>query len=65
MKMSELKEKSVGELSELLMSSYQEELQLRMRQSDGEAAPKPHQYGQVRKKIARIKTIINQKNNVQ
>ena len=56
---AEFKSKSALELKELLSTLLREQFQLRMRQADSETAPKTHQYGQIRKNIARIKTLLN------
>ncbi len=60
MKASELRQKSVAELNEELTSLYREQFNLRMQQGSGQTA-RPDQFGKVRKNIARVKTILNEK----
>ena len=60
MKASELRGKSVKELGEELSSLYREQFNLRMQQGGGQTA-RPDQFGKVRKNIARVKTIMNEK----
>ena len=60
MKASELKEKSVDELNTELQGLLKEQFNLRMQSGTGQLA-KPHLIGQVRKNIARVKTVLNQK----
>ena len=60
MKASELKTKSVDELNQELVDLLREQFNLRMQAGTGQLA-KPHLIGQVRKNIARVKTVINQK----
>ncbi len=57
MKVSELKSKSKGELAEELLLLRREQFNLRMQQATGQLA-RPHEHKQVRKSIARVKTII-------
>ena len=57
---SELREKSVEELSEELVALRREQFNLRMQQATGELAQN-HQHRKVRKDIARVKTILNEK----
>ena len=60
MKASELRGKSVNELGEELTALYREQFNLRMQQGDQNA--RSDQVGKVRKNIARIKTVLNEKN---
>lgn len=60
MKASELKEKSVSELNEELTSLYKEQFNLRMQRGVGQS-PRPDQFSKVRKNIARIKTVLREK----
>lgn len=60
MKASELRGKSVKELGEELSSLYREQFNLRMQQGGGQNA-RPDQFGKVRKSIARVKTVLNEK----
>jgi len=61
MKASELRGKSVKELGEELTALYREQFNLRMQQGGGQNA-RPDQFGKVRKNIARVKTVLNEKN---
>ena len=60
MKASELREKSVEELTAELIESRKEQFSLRMQQSTGQLS-RPSEVKRVRRQIARIKTIINEK----
>ena len=60
MKASELREKSVEELTAELIESRKEQFGLRMQQSTGQLS-RPSDVKRVRRQIARIKTIINEK----
>ena len=60
MKASEVREKSVAELREELVALLKEQFSLRMQRGMGDS-PKPHLYRRVRRDIARVKTIISQK----
>lgn len=60
MKASELRQKNVSELGEELSSLYREQFNLRMQQGSGQTA-RPDQIRKVRKNIARVKTILNEK----
>ncbi len=60
MKASELRESSVTELQETLLDLRKEQFNLRMQQGTGQLS-RPHLMKQVRRDIARVKTIINQK----
>ena len=57
---TELREKSVDELDQELVSLYRERFNLRMQQGSGQDVA-PHDHKRVRRQIARIKTIINEK----
>jgi large subunit ribosomal protein L29 len=63
MNTSELREKSVTELNEELSGLLREQFNLRMQQGTGQLA-RPDQVKKVRRSIARIKTIINEKSRV-
>lgn len=56
----DLREKSVEELDGELTSLYREKFNLRMQQGSGQDV-KPHDHKRVRREIARVKTIINEK----
>jgi large subunit ribosomal protein L29 len=55
-----LKAKSPAELRDELLKLRREQFNLRMSAAAGQPA-KPNQFGLVRKSIARIKTVLNQK----
>ncbi|HAI96388.1 MAG: 50S ribosomal protein L29 [Cycloclasticus sp.] len=59
MKASELREKTVQELNELLLELRKEQFNLRMQEGTGQLN-QVHQFGLVRGDIARIKTILNE-----
>ena len=56
MKASELRNKSVAELQQELLSLRREQFALRLPRAPGQAV-KPDQFGKVRKSIARVKTV--------
>jgi large subunit ribosomal protein L29 len=56
MKASELRAKSAQDLTGELVSLRKELLALRLQRATGQA-PKPDQFGKVRKNIARLKTV--------
>ena len=56
MKASELRNKSVAELQQELLSLRREQFALRLQRATGQAV-KPDQFGKVRKNIARVKTV--------
>ena len=60
MKAQEIREKSVGELKEQLLELLREQFNLRMQASTGQLA-QSHLLRKVRRDIARVKTVINQK----
>jgi large subunit ribosomal protein L29 len=60
MKASELKEKSVEELKNELSGLLREQFNLRMQKGTGQLS-QPHRVSQVRRDIARVKTILNEK----
>ncbi|MFD2232010.1 MULTISPECIES: 50S ribosomal protein L29 [Alkalimarinus] len=60
MKANELREKSVEELNTELMSLLKEQFNLRMRKSTGQLN-QGHLLRNVRRDIARVKTVLNQK----
>ena len=63
-KVTELADKSVPELNEELSGLFREQFNLRMQKGSGQDV-KPHNYKRVRREIARIKTIIHQKQSVE
>ena len=60
MNMKELVNRSPIELKEELLKLRREQFNLRMANAAGQPA-KPDQFGKVRKSIARVKTVLNQK----
>lgn len=60
MKVSELREKSVAELQNELFERRKEQFNLRMQKATGQLA-RPDQLKKVRRDIARIKTVQNEK----
>ena len=60
MKASELKEKTVEQLQEELLNLRREQFNLRMQAATG-PLNQTHMMKQVRRDIARIKTILNEK----
>lgn len=60
MKASELREKSVDELNKELMELLREQFNLRMQKGTGQLA-RPHQMKEVRRNIARVKTVLRDK----
>ena len=60
MKASELKDKSVEDLNKDLIELAREQFNLRMQKGTGQLA-KPHLLKEVRRNIARVKTVLNQK----
>ena len=63
MKAADLREKSVDELNEELVALRREQFNLRMQHATGELTHN-QEHGRVRKDIARVKTIINEKKRV-
>lgn len=60
MKANELREKSVDELKNELLSLYKEQFNLRIQKGSGQS-PKTNLFKKVKLGIARIKTILNEK----
>jgi len=60
MKATELRQKTVEELNTELDGLQLQQFKLRMAKATGQLA-KTHQVGQVRKEIARIKTVLTEK----
>ncbi len=59
MKASELREKSASELKEEILGLLQEQFNLRMQRATGQMS-KPHRMKEIRRDIARIKTIMKE-----
>ena len=57
MNAKELRGKSAGELNEELLKLRREQFSLRMQRATGQAV-KPHDFGRVRRDIARLKTVM-------
>jgi len=60
MKASELRQKSVEELNKELHELLREQFNLRMQRGTGQLS-RPHQVKAVRRSIARVKTVLNEK----
>ncbi len=60
MKAKELREKTVGELNEFLIEKRREQFNMRMQSGSGQP-PRSHQFGEIRRDIARIKLVIGEK----
>ncbi len=60
MKASELRDKTVESLESELLERHKEQFNLRMQQATGQLA-RPDQMTRVRRDIARIKTVLNEK----
>jgi large subunit ribosomal protein L29 len=63
MKANELREKTVTELNEQLNTLYREQFTVRMQKSTGQLA-QTHLVGNIKKDIARVKTMITEKQNL-
>ena len=62
MKASELRDKQIDDLEKELVSLRKEQFNLRMLQGSGQMV-RPHLFGLAKKNIARVKTIITEKQN--
>ena len=60
MKANELRQKSSEELSKEMLALLKEQFNLRIQKGVGQS-PKPHLFKKVRRAIARIKTLLNEK----
>lgn len=60
MKSLELREKSLDELKQTLLQLMRQQFKLRMQKGIGEV-PSPHLFKQLRRSIARVKTILREK----
>ena len=60
MKVQDLRGKTDSELREELLSLLREQFNLRVQRATGQMA-KPHLFRQVRRSIARVKTVITEK----
>lgn len=61
MKASELREKSSDELQRELLELRREQFNLRMQEATGQLVH-THQFGQIRRNVARIKTVLREFN---
>ena len=59
MNAADLRNKSVDELNQELLDLRREQFNLRMQQATGQLN-RPHEYGRVKKDIARVKTIMSE-----
>lgn len=62
MSINELRNKSMDALRKELLDLMKEQFSLRMQKGMSEI-PRPHLYKQVRRNIARVKTILKEKRN--
>lgn len=60
MKAAEIREKTIDELSVLLLELRKEQFNLRMQNGTGQLAQND-QFNKIRKDVARVKTVINEK----
>ena len=60
MKATELRGKTPTQLQEMLLELRKEQFNLRMQQGTGQLS-RPSEMGRVRKSIARVKTVLNEK----
>jgi len=60
MKANELREKNAQELQQQLLDLLKDQFNLRMQKATGQLA-QTHLLGQVRRDIARVKTLLNEK----
>ncbi len=65
MEASELRDKTVDELNEELVALRREQFNLRMQQGINPDAVRSDQISRVRKNIARVKTVMNEKRGEQ
>lgn len=60
MNAKELRGKNAAELNDELLKLRREQFSLRMQRATGQGV-KPHEFGRVRKDIARLKTVLREK----
>ena len=60
MKATELRDQSVEELQQTLLTLLKDQFNLRMQKATGQLV-QTHMFGQVRRNIALVKTVLNQK----
>jgi large subunit ribosomal protein L29 len=63
MNANELRQKNISELNDELTGLLREQFNLRMQQGTGQLG-KPSQFRIVRRNIARVKTVLNEKRKV-
>lgn len=61
MSLKDLREKNIDELREELLSLRQNQLKLKMQKANAQLE-QPHQIRQIRRDIARIKTLLREQN---
>lgn len=61
MNTTELKNKSLAELKDELLSLLKEQFNLRIQRGVGQQAPQSHLFKKARRQIARVKTILREK----
>ncbi len=61
MKLQEIKEKTIAELKELILNSKKELFSLRMKHNKMNQLENPAQIRQTKRLIARLKTVLRQK----
>ena len=64
MEAKELRTKSAAELADELLKLRKEQFALRMQRATGQQ-PKPRQFGDARRNIARVKTMLRQQRTAQ
>ena len=64
MKASELRDKSEAELKESLLKLLRDQFKLRMQKASGQLG-QSHLLGQTRREIARVRTVLREKQAVQ
>ena len=60
MKANELRQKSIEELEQEKLSLFEQQFKLRMQKASGQLS-RTHELGAVRRDIARVKTILNER----
>lgn len=60
MKASELRDKSVEELKQSVLELREQQFKMRMKEASGQLS-RTHELGKVRRDIARVKTILREK----
>lgn len=63
-KLAELREKSLAELDQKLLELLKEQFKLRIIKANGEDFNKNHKFKEIRRDIARVKTILAEKRSV-